>query len=172
MAAQIDVALRVTSEPPEQYVARELGRIDWVLCAAPSYVQLKGTPGEPGDLMSHDLVTSTIQQGTRLVVKLARGDDASEIPVLPRVQSESFLFLKHAVLAGLGLGVLPFYAVHQELGDGSLVRVLPEHTVDVWGDTLFMITAPNLYPTVAARSLMEFLKTRIPQLPFLRSPPP
>src|SRR4030095_8859652 len=38
MASHIDVALRVTSEPPEQYVARELARIAWVLCSSPAYV--------------------------------------------------------------------------------------------------------------------------------------
>jgi DNA-binding transcriptional LysR family regulator len=138
MASQIDVALRVTSEPPEQYVARELGRIEWLLCASRRYVTRKGTPREPADLATHDLVTSTIQQGARLVIKLSQAERAWEIAVLPRIQSESFLFLKDAVLAGLGLGVLPFYAVHAELGDGSLVRMLPEHTVDVWGDRLFM----------------------------------
>jgi DNA-binding transcriptional LysR family regulator len=69
----------------------------------------------------------------------------------------------------LGLGVLPYYAVYRELGDGLLVRMLPEHGVDVWGDRLFLITAPNLYPTTAARSLIDFLKTRIPQLPVLRA---
>jgi len=168
MASRIDVALRVTSEPPEQYVARELGRMDWVLCASPAYVASKGAPRAPADLARHVLVTSTIDAGNRLAIRLTRQDHVSEIAVQPRIQSQSFVFLKDAVLAGLGLGVLPYYAVHRELGDGSLVRMLPEHGVDVWGDRLFLITAPNLYPTLAARSLIEFLKTRIPQLPVLR----
>ena len=170
MASRIDVALRVTSEPPEQYVARELARIDWVLCASPAYLASKGAPRDPADLAQHALVTSTVDQGNRLGIRLTRQDHVSEITVLPRIQSQSFMFLKDAVVAGLGLGVLPFYAVHRELGDGSLVRVLSEHGVDVWGDRLFLITAPSLYPTLAARSLIEFLKTRIPQLPFLRAP--
>jgi hypothetical protein len=42
--------------------------------------------------------------------------------------------------------VLPYYAVHRELGDGSLVRMLHEHSVDVWGDRLFLITAPTSIP--------------------------
>jgi DNA-binding transcriptional LysR family regulator len=171
MESRIDVALRVTSEPPEQYVARDLGRIDWVLCASPAYVASKGAPREPTDLAQHALVTSTIDTGSRLAIRLTRKDQVSEIAVLPRIQSQSFVFLKDAVLAGLGLGVLPYYAVHRELGDGSLVRMLAEHGVDVWGDRLFLITAPNLYPTLAARSLVEFLKTRIPELPFLRARP-
>jgi DNA-binding transcriptional LysR family regulator len=168
MASRIDVALRVTSEPPEQYVARELARMDWVLCASPAYVSSKGAPRKPGDLAQHVLVTSTIDTGNRLAIKLTRQDQVSEIAVQPRIQSQSFVFLKDAVLAGLGLGVLPYYAVHRELGDGSLVRMLADYGVDVWGDRLFLITAPNLYPTLAARSLIEFLKTRIPQLPVLR----
>ena len=168
-ASQVDIALRVTSDPPEQYVARELARIDWILCSSPEYVERKGALKAPHDLARHELVTSTLQQGNRLVIKLQRGGDSSEVAVLPRIRSESFLFLKSAVLAGLGLGVLPLYAVHRELDDGSLVRMLPKHVVDVWGDRLFLITTPNLYPTLAARSLIDFLKARIPTLPFLRS---
>ena len=127
-------------------------------------------PQEPADLVRHQLVSSTAtQQGSRLVIKLQRQGEHFEVVVLPHIQSESFVFLKDVVLAGLGFGVLPFYAVHEELDDGTLLRVLPEYSVDVWGDKLFMITAPNLYPTLAARSLMEFMKARIPQLAFLRA---
>jgi DNA-binding transcriptional LysR family regulator len=47
MASHIDVALRVTSEPPEQYVARELGRVDWVLCASPAMSPAKARRERP-----------------------------------------------------------------------------------------------------------------------------
>ena len=171
MEAQVDVALRILSDPPEQYVARELAKIDWVLCASPDYLARKGTPQAASDLAGHALVSTPIPQGSRQVVKLHRRGEQSEVAVRPHIQSESFLFLKDTVLAGIGLGVLPLYAVHAELDLGHLLRVLPAHRVDVWGDRLFMITAPNRYPTLAARSLIDFMKRRIPQLAFLRLQP-
>lgn len=169
MASEIDVALRITSDPPDQYVARELARIDWVLCASPRYAKRKGMPRKPEDLGEHELVSTPTARGRRLAIRLQRQGRQAEVALQPHIQSESFLFLKDAVLAGIGLGVLPFYAVHDELDSGALIRVLPAYVADIWGDRLFMITAPNLYPTLAARSLMEFMKSRIPQLPFLRT---
>jgi hypothetical protein len=38
---------------------------------------------------------------------------------------------------------------------------IPGHEIDTDGDKFYMITAPNRYPTVATRTLMEFLKARI-----------
>jgi DNA-binding transcriptional LysR family regulator len=169
MVSEIDVALRITSDPPEQYVARELARIDWVLCASADYARQKGKPKKPADLAQHNLVSTPVQQGSRMIIKLHRQGQESAIAVLPHIQSESFLFLKNCVLSGIGLGVLPFYAVHEELDNGSLIPVLPGHAVNVWGDRLFMITTPNLYPTLAARSLIEFMKAEIQQLPFLQT---
>lgn len=168
MASEIDVALRITSDPPEQYVARELTAIDWVLCASPRYARQHGMPREPADLERHAVVSTPIRQGTRMVVKLQKQGELAQAAVVPQIQSENFLFLKDAVLAGIGLGVLPFYAVHDEMESGALVRALPEHSVDVWGNRLFLITAPNLHPTLAARSLIEFMKLEVPRLPFLQ----
>lgn len=172
MASDIDVALRITSDPPEQYVARELARIDWVLCASPAYLSRKGKPHEPAALARHDVLSTPVGKAGRLTVRLRREGRQWEVAVAvaPHMQSESFLFLKNAVSAGLGLGILPFYAVHDELEDRTLVRVLPRHTVAVWGDRLYLITAPNLHPTLAARSLIEFMKSEVPQLGFLQMP--
>jgi DNA-binding transcriptional LysR family regulator len=169
MASEIDVALRITSDPPEQYVARELARVDWVLCASPNYLLRKGTLNDPADLDKQDLVSTPIGHGKRMIVKLQREGRQTEVAIEPRLQSESFLFLKDCVLSGIGIGVLPYYSVHAELDKQSLVRVLPQYLVDVWGDRLYLITTPNLYPTLAARSLIEFLRVEVKKLPFLHA---
>lgn len=168
MASEIDIALRITSAPPEQYVARELARIDWALCAAPAYLSRKGRPKTPDDLAAHDMVSPPVRRGSRLAITLQRDGRQWEVAVAPYIQSENFLFLKEAILAGLGLGLLPHYAVHEEIRSRKLLKVLPAYTADVWGDRLYLITAPSRYPTLAARSVMEFLKEEIPRLGFLR----
>lgn len=168
MASEVDIALRITSDPPGQYVARELARIDWVLCAAPSCLQRKGRPRTPDDLAAHDMISTPVRRGRSLEVKLQRGGQQWETAILPRIQSENFLFLKEAVLSGLGLGVLPYYVVHQEIGSRKLIEVLPAYSVDVWGDCLYLITAPDRHPTLAARSVVDFLKTEVPRMQCLR----
>lgn len=170
MASEIDVALRITSDPPEQYVARELARIGLVLCASPEYVRAKGIPRDPEDLTRHAFVARSAPNGNRMAIKLKRNGKQWEIGVLAQIQSENFLFLKSAALAGIGLAVLPFYAARDEIARKKLIVLLPSYTVDMQSDKLFMITAPNRYPTVATRALIEFMKSSVEPLSLLPGP--
>ena len=81
----------------------------------------------------------------------------------PRLQTEDMPFLRRAALAGIGCALLPLYSVQHELNSGELVRLLPDYRarVSAWGDQLYLLTAPNLYPTLATRALIEFLLSRL-----------
>jgi DNA-binding transcriptional LysR family regulator len=66
-----------------------------------------------------------------------------------------------ALKAGMGIGALPFYTALPGLQDGSLVRVLPEHT-------LFPLDVFALYPSrqyldAKIRTWVEFLRDYMPQ---------
>src|SRR5437868_708550 len=50
IAAEIDVALRITAAPPPHLVAREICAIDWQLCAAPAYLAQLAPVTAPSDL--------------------------------------------------------------------------------------------------------------------------
>src|SRR3546814_1211730 len=41
---EVDIAVRITSEPPEHLVARELGKVHYVACASPAYAARRGLP--------------------------------------------------------------------------------------------------------------------------------
>ncbi len=164
VAAEVDIALRITSDPPEAYVAHEIAAVAWTLCASPAYLKAHGTPRRASQLAQHQLVSTPEQgsrQGGRYRMRLRARGKEHEIAVPARLQSENFLFLKEALLARIGIGLLPSYVVQQEIDDGRLATVLPDHAVDTVGDKLYMITAPNRYPTMAARTLMEFLKESV-----------
>tara|TARA_R110002020_G_scaffold50641_1_gene142823 strand:+ start:1017 stop:1922 length:906 start_codon:yes stop_codon:yes gene_type:complete len=162
VAAEIDVAIRVTSTPPDALVARDLGPVDWALCASPAYLRAQGTPQEPEDLLRLDMVSVNVPD-QRLPLELFDGRETRTLTLRPRLQTEDMLFLKRAVLADIGCALLPLYSVQQELDSGELLRLLPTQRVRVsaWGDQLYLLTAPNLYPTLATRTLIEFLHSRL-----------
>jgi DNA-binding transcriptional LysR family regulator len=170
MAAEVDVALRITSDPPPQYVARELACIGLMLCASPEYVRAKGMPRAPEDLAHHVFISRTALNDIRITLTLRRDGKQWEVGVPPHIQSENSLFMKDAALAGIGFAVLPYYAVRDEIAQKKLLVLLPDYTVDMQSDKLFMITAPNRYPTVATRALVEFLKARVQAQMLLPSP--
>lgn len=166
VAEEIDVALRVTNTPPDTLVARDLGPVEWVLCASPDYLRRIGAPAAPEDLLRCDIVTAKVTD-LRLPLELTDGKQAQQVTLRPRLQSDDMLFLRRAALQGLGCVLLPYYAVRDELNAGSLLTVLPEYRarVDAWGDHLYLLTAPNLYPTLATRALIEFLRSKLAGIP-------
>ena len=166
VAEEIDVAIRVTDTPPDTLVARDLGPIDCVLCASPGYLQRVGRPQNPEDLLRCDVVSVKVPD-LRLPLELSDGRHSQQLTLRPRLQTEDMLFLRRAALQGLGCALLPYYAVREELNAGSLTAVLPDYRarVDAWGDHLYLLTAPNLYPTLATRALIEFLRTRLADIP-------
>src|SRR5690606_24498328 len=87
--------------------------------------------------------------------------DPLVLRVAPRLQSGDYPFLREAVLAGLGVVLLPRYAVWKELRDGLLQEVLPEFEPEGVGNAIYLLTAPNRFPSMAARTLAAFVQTHI-----------
>ncbi len=54
-----DVAIRVTGDPPPNWVARKLAPVRRKLCATPGYFEKRGTPRTPADLVRHNCLDYT-----------------------------------------------------------------------------------------------------------------
>lgn len=164
LAEDIDIAIRVASRPPEAYVVRDLGRVSWAICANPAYLQRNGTPQTPEQLTNARFVSPPVSPHG-LTLELGHAGEQTRVRITPHLQSTDMLFLKQAALNAVGLVALPYYSVAHDLGEGKLAQVMANYSVRVedWGDRLYLITAQNLYPTLAIRTLIDFLLTH-PQL--------
>ena len=92
------------------------------LYASPAYIEAHGTPEAMEDLKNHQLISQSIDSAqvsaaTQLVKELLTHD----MPLLLTVNN--YFGVLQAVLADLGIGVLPDY-VTEDFPD--LVRILPE----------------------------------------------
>lgn len=157
----VDIALRVMSTPPESLVARELGSIHWKLCATPDYWAKTPPIATLEDLKRHRMITSGAS-GRRLKVSARLGEEHAEIHIEPSLVSENFIFLKEAVMAGLGAGLFPTYLIHGELQSGRLTSLLNSHRISVFGSRVLMLSMATRYRPNAARLLMEHLKRGTP----------
>src|SRR5690606_33917102 len=147
--------------PPEDHVARRLCAIQWVLCAAPSF-RHQGRPVRTLEELGRCSLIAPQSMGRRFDLRLmhAHGDPLV-LRVAPRLQSGDYPFLREAVLAGLGVVLLPRYAVWKELRDGLLQEVLPEFEPEGVGNAIYLLTAPNRFPSMAARTLAGFVQAHI-----------
>ncbi|MER1966854.1 LysR substrate-binding domain-containing protein [Castellaniella sp. GW247-6E4] len=156
---EIDIAVRVMSEPPQHMVAHELCEVRHVICASAQYALLHGVPERLEDLPNIPLITSTVH-GRALRLAAYQGQTRREIMLNPTLASENFQFLREAILAGLGVGLVPDYLVASAVADRHIVLALDDWRLSVFGTRMFLLRMPGRYQTLAARTLIDFVIQR------------
>jgi DNA-binding transcriptional LysR family regulator len=159
MRDEVDIAIRVMSEPPQTLVARELGAVRYVACAAADYAAQHGMPTELQQLRDVPLVTSAVI-GRQLRLSAYLGGERQEVTLEPTLISGHFPFLRQAILAGIGVGLVPDYVVQDAVQAGDIVTALDAYRLSIFGTQLFMLYMPNHYQTRAARTLIDFVLER------------
>ena len=156
MRDEVDIAVRIMSEPPQNLVARDMGSVRYVACASRSFADSHGMPVQLDDLRTAPLITAAVV-GRQLRVAAYLHDERHEVLLEPTIISENFLFLRQAVLAGLGAGIVPDYVVHDDLKRGDVVTTLDEWRLSIFGTNMYMLYMPNRHHTRAAATFIEFI---------------
>jgi DNA-binding transcriptional LysR family regulator len=125
----IDVAIRAGKVLEPTLVARRIGAGRVKLVASPAYLAARGMPESVQALANHDCVTPPSLSG-RTVWRLDGPEGASETQVGGRLSANTAQALLEAVLAGLGIGLLPAVMTAPHVRTGRLTEVLPEHSVE------------------------------------------
>lgn len=119
---QQDVAIRIGALADSGLVAIRAGSIRHVVCASPGYLESRGTPAHPQQLLSHDCVT--LLPGESATEWLFRdGAAVTRAPVRSRLCVTAAETAVDAAIAGLGLAHLFCYQVSDAVTQGRL-RVL------------------------------------------------
>lgn len=172
-----DVVLRLTHKPSDGLVARRLANIRFVLCAAPAYLQTHGEPQTVADIATHRCLRfGYLQSPDRWRFRHADAGEA-EVETRGALRFESGLTanssesLRVAALAGMGLAVLPTYAIGADLRDGRLKTVLTDWQ-PVGGladaDTLYAVYLPGRtprHPPPKVRALIDFMLEKMGDAP-------
>ncbi len=120
---RIDLALRMTRDPPQDAVARQLIAVQRVICGSPAYLEAHGEPRTPLELMDHQCFSYLLTDDG--VWRLADRDGGEiDVRVRSRFQFNDIACLYDAVRGGHGLAILPMYMCGADLANGTLTRVL------------------------------------------------
>jgi DNA-binding transcriptional LysR family regulator len=159
MREEVDIAIRVMAEPPPNLVARDLGGVRYVACASSAFAQAQPLPRQLDELRTAPLITSGVI-GRQLRVSAYLDAQRHEVILEPTLISENFLFLREAILAGLGIGLVPDYVVQDDIDRGDVVTALDEWRLSIFGTQMFMLYMPNRHHTRAASTFIEFVLER------------
>ncbi|AOY00905.1 LysR family transcriptional regulator [Jeongeupia sp. USM3] len=150
-----DVSLRIRSSLADSsLVARRLGEVGQIICAAPAYLAARGTPRSVAELRDHDCLAYRLAEhpgSWRL-----EGPDGSASMAFPaRLAVDNSLMLADMLQAGLGIGALPSFIALPLLASGELQRVLPEHAMARRG--IYALYASNRHLQQKIRVFVDFL---------------
>ncbi|MFK9004150.1 LysR family transcriptional regulator [Pseudomonas pergaminensis] len=156
VAQGLDLALRIAPLVDSELVARKVAVNPRVICAAPEYLQRRGTPLVAADLDTHDCLLLDAIPRWPLVQdgKLCRKS------VSGRLQTTSVDAIRAAALKGLGLAMLTYLDVSRQLSDGSLVQV---HLQDAAMEALavWAITPTRRYVPRRVKVFLEALEAEL-----------
>ena len=150
-----DLALRVTDAPQPHLVARKLADMRIVICAAPSYIERRGQPREPMDLLQHDCLQFT-PPGLMANSIFEKDGVRIDVPVHGGIRINHAEPLRTLALGGLGIALLSRHLVHEDLREGRLVRLLPDWR-PVVDAALYAVYLPNRFGMPKLRAFVEFL---------------
>jgi DNA-binding transcriptional LysR family regulator len=124
----VDCVVRAGELTDQSLIARRIGSISFITCAAPSYLQRFGEPQHPRELESTHQIVSYFhaRSGRPLSMTFTQGDESHELSGRYIVSVNDGNAYVAAGLAGLGVLHALDYTVERHLATGALRRVLPD----------------------------------------------
>jgi DNA-binding transcriptional LysR family regulator len=120
-----DLAIRTGPTDEAGLVVWPLVPLNYILCAAPSYIARRGVPATPGDLAHHHCITNSQDSTGTWRFRGPNGD--IEVPIEGRLRVNNALLRLDAARAGAGVLLCPTYLAERDAANGTLVRLLPDY---------------------------------------------
>jgi DNA-binding transcriptional LysR family regulator len=160
---RLDLAIRIGVIEDSPLVVRKLAPSRLVLCAAPAYLEAQGAPREPDDLANHNCLSASLLPWSnewRLISE--RGE--ARVAVGGSFRSNNAEMLRAAALDGVGIALLPTWAVGEPLRRGPLRRVLP-----AWeppASTIYAVYPGNRLMSMKVRAFVDHLARCFGRTPY------
>lgn len=182
-----DLAIRGSDRLEDSsLVARKLADLPHVLCASPAYLREHGVPASPAALSEHRLIRFSLSghadswvfrlpptdqlarrdvspdkpfgRKNKVVSVSSRHEAVETVPVHAVYSVSSSLAVRDALLAGMGMSLIPRLYVEDDLRAGRLRAVLPD-----WAPVstaLYVVYPGRQYLSPKVRVFVDFLMTQ------------
>jgi DNA-binding transcriptional LysR family regulator len=141
--------------PSSSLISRRLTTLSGVAVASPAYLDKRGRPDTPSALGDHDFVQTPVSAASDWIrVSGHLTQRASPSHAMTTSSSE---LARQAVLADMGIAVLPRELVDADLRVGHLEQVLPDFTVADEAREVSLVYSGRRYLSAKTRSFIEFV---------------
>jgi DNA-binding transcriptional LysR family regulator len=153
----LDLAIRIGALPQSDLIARKIGSVRSIVCAAPAYLARHGAPQTPADLSRHACLGYTLSgSGAHWQLEGPDGPDSSVIvPIDGPIRADNGDLIRLAALEGAGIVFQPQFIVDDDIAAGTLVRVLPDWQSAQLG--IYALYPSRKYLSAKVRTFIDFL---------------
>jgi DNA-binding transcriptional LysR family regulator len=153
----VDCVVRGGALVDQSLVARRIGDMNFITCAAPAYVARRGAPKHPLELDRDHHAIGYFNAGTgrRHRFTFVQGEARHEVAARTIVSVNEGNAYVAAGLAGLGVMQAPTYMVQEHLNAGTLVPVLADWASDPI--PLHVVYPPNRHLSNKVRVFVDWI---------------
>lgn len=149
-----DLAVRIARLPDSSLISRRLTQTRMMLCASPHYLEMRGSPRQPEDLLRHDVISYSYWSSGNAWSFHGPGGEKT-VHVHSRIYANNGDTCRAAALAHQGVVLLPDFLIYEDLQSGTLVELMPEHRSVELG--IFAVYPTRKQLPLKVRRLVDFL---------------
>lgn len=121
---EVDILFGVSiADAADNLVRKRISQTQYILCAAPAYLEKYGTPKTPHDLQQHHYIS----HHARKPFDILTFKEAKELYIQPHVSLNDAYAMVDCAIQGIGIVKLHDYMVQDALKSGQLIEILANH---------------------------------------------
>lgn len=154
----------ITMHPVEEVsmVIAKMGEVHWRPYASPAYLEARGVPLAPADLLDHDCLSHR-SISPDWIWRFKGAEGATEVRVSGPLFTNNVIILREFVMGGCGVSLLPSYAAKAAVDRGDLVELLPEYTAV--SRNIYAVYSSAKYLPKKIRLFLDFMRDHLHRNP-------
>ena len=153
-----DLVIRTGYLEDSSLIARHILDSQWVICAAPAYIQRFGKPVAPEELVDHNCLQYAYQTTGASEWEFKRDKGTYIVKVSGNFSTDNATALRKAALGGYGLAYVPRCLVYHDILRGDLIDVFPDLVGKKLG--IYAVYPFTRQPPQKIRLLIEHIRER------------
>ena len=158
IGGRFDLAIRGGPLRDSGLRAVRLAGFRQLLVAAPAYLDARGRPRRPQDLVRHDAILLSVLSSPANWTFTARNGSQARVRLARRAAADSAAAVHAMALAGAGVAVLPDFMVQADLAAGRLEHLLPAQRLP---EGSFHAVYAGLHAPAKVRAFIDHLRTSL-----------
>ena len=153
-----DAAIRIAVQPGASLFVQRLCEMPRYLVGSPAYLDKHGRPRHPLHLAEHRCICYSYTMTTE-VWRFAKGSKSVSVRPSGPLRVNNGDAMMPALIAGIGVGILPEFFLREALAAGLLERLLPDWSIPL--GAVYWLTPPEGPRPKRVEVFAEFLIERL-----------